>query len=86
MRAVEVAHLAVQVAGENGNRRALVAFAVFAAPQVVLEGVIAGAEQAQLPRRALAAEVRFTMGSRLCLKGCGPSTCAQGRLFSRIVG
>ena len=47
MRGVEVAHGAVGVAGENGNGGVLAAFVVFAA-QVVLEGAIAGAEEAQL--------------------------------------
>jgi len=47
MRGVEVAQGAVGIAGENGNSGVLMPFAVFAA-QVVLEGAIAGAEEAQL--------------------------------------
>ena len=47
MRRVKVAQRAVGVAGENGNGRVLMPFAVFAA-EVVLEGVAPGAEQAQL--------------------------------------
>src|SRR5215472_12537947 len=47
MRGVEVAEGAVGVAGENGNGGVLTPFAVFA-PEVVLEGAVAGAEDAQL--------------------------------------
>ena len=47
MRGVEVAQGAVGVAGENGNGGVLTPFAVFAA-EVVLEGAVAGAEEAQL--------------------------------------
>jgi len=47
MRGVEVAEGAVGVAGGNGNGGVLTPFAVFAA-EVVLEGVVAGAEEAQL--------------------------------------
>src|SRR6516164_4201451 len=47
MRGVEVAQGAVGIAGENGNGGVLTPFAVFAA-EVVLEGAVAGAEEAQL--------------------------------------
>ena len=43
MRGVEVAHVAVGVASENGNGGVLMSFSVFAA-EVVLEGAVAGAE------------------------------------------
>ena len=47
MRGVEVAQGAVGIAGENGNGGVLTPFAVFAT-EVVLEGAVAGAEEAQL--------------------------------------
>src|SRR5207244_9609288 len=47
MRGVEVAQGAVGVAGENGNGGVLAPFEVFAA-EVVFEGAVAGAEEAQL--------------------------------------
>src|SRR4029434_8446653 len=47
MRRIKVAQGAVSVAGENGNGRVLMPFAVFAA-EVVLEAAAPGAEQAQL--------------------------------------
>jgi len=56
MRGVEVAQGAVGIAGENGNSGVLMPFAVFAA-QVVLEGAIAGAEEAQLVPAARASVI-----------------------------
>jgi hypothetical protein len=47
MRRIEMPHGAVGVAGEDGDGRVLMTFAVFAA-EVVLEGAVAGAQQAQL--------------------------------------
>src|ERR1700730_11462947 len=47
MRSIEVAQDAVGVAGENRNGGVLTSFAVFAA-EVVLEGAVSGAQEAQL--------------------------------------
>jgi hypothetical protein len=47
MRGVEVPQGAVGVASKNGNGGVLKPFAVFAA-EIVLEGAVAGAEEAQL--------------------------------------
>src|SRR5215472_18120349 len=47
MRGVKVTEGAVGVAGENGSGGVLTPFAVFAA-EVVLEGAVAGAEEAQV--------------------------------------
>src|SRR6185369_1118526 len=47
MGGVEVAQRALGVAGENGNGGVLMPFSLFAA-EVVLEGAVAGAEEAQL--------------------------------------
>src|SRR6516225_4200193 len=60
VRCVKVAQGTLGVAGENGNSRVLMAFAVFAA-QIIFETVIAGVKEAQFvpaPRSSMGAQSR----------------------------
>ena len=75
---VEVAQSAVGVARENGNGGVLMPFAVFAA-EVVLEGAVAAAEEAQ-PVPAARASVRAQSGH------IGGGDDGEVKILSEVMG